>query len=95
MTFSRNDVLLNHISNIHIGIKNFRCEECGARFPLKVNLQIHINETHLHLRKFKCDFCEKCFARNQCYKTFYARNLRIYAGVCTIKLFTAVIYRFL
>lgn len=63
VTFSRCDVLKNHISSVHLGVKNFECNECDVKFAQKVHLRTHVREVHLNLKDFQCEFCKKFFAK--------------------------------
>jgi len=41
----------------------FNCNDCGASFIYKSQLQMHINAVHLKLKPYECDLCEMSFAR--------------------------------
>ena len=62
--FNLSSGLKSHISNIHEGKKDHRCETCGKSFSQAANMKIHIHAIHenVHVQ------CESCG------KTFFAKN---------------------
>ena len=43
--------------------KKFKCNDCGALFIHKFNLQRHINAIHLKLKPYVCDQCKMSFSQ--------------------------------
>ncbi|XP_026748011.1 zinc finger protein OZF-like isoform X2 [Trichoplusia ni] len=60
--------LAHHVAthSAHVGEngKRFICDECGAKFGKKYDLQIHINWEHLKIIKHRCNKCSKVFKSN-------------------------------
>ena len=44
-------------------LKPYECDDCGASFIMKSDLQMHINAVHLKLKPYECDLCAMSFAR--------------------------------
>ena len=55
-TFSKTRNLKNHISTVHEGMKNHKCETCGKAFCSKQYLYLHIGSVHEGIKNHKCDF---------------------------------------
>ena len=51
-----------HINAVHLKLKPYECDDCGASFIMKSDLQMHINAVHLKLKPYECDLCAMSFA---------------------------------
>ena len=51
---------MNHMSIIHEGKKDHRCETCGKWFGFESHLNNHIHSVHENVR-FQCDTCGKSY----------------------------------
>ena len=63
--FSNHQRLLDHISYIHEGKKNYGCDVCGSFFPTNNSLNCHKKCVHFKSLDFACTACGKCFVTNQ------------------------------
>ena len=53
----------SHISNVHEGEKNFKCEICDKMNSSKSNLQLHIDNVHkARIENYCCQFCQKNYS---------------------------------
>ena len=55
---------MNHISIVHEGEKNYKCEICGKDFGEKRHLKRHKDIVHEGLKPYKCDFCTSAFGQS-------------------------------
>ena len=56
MSFSSVSALNRHKSNQHLGLKNYQCNDCPAKFATKDNMVRHQQGDRHHFMYF----CEKC-----------------------------------
>lgn len=58
--------LTRHISNRHLRIRSFACEEdnCGRKFQTRLNLERHTKAVHLG-RPFACQICPRTFKNGE------------------------------
>ena len=55
---------------IHLGIKAFKCNECGKDFTTKLNLKHHVSVVHMKIKKISCTECD--------YKTSHKSHLKLH-----------------
>lgn len=74
---------LDH-QNMHLGIKQYKCELCSSTFTRRANLRTHKKVKHGHVDKkqlHECEFCGKIFtgpvARNE--------HIRKHTGYCPLR----------
>ena len=63
-----------HISNVHLKVKNYKCEICGKSFAQSGVLKRHHKAFHEQDKNFKCvkcNFCGKQFSENGQMKTCF------------------------
>ena len=53
-----------HIMKMHLGIDNFKCDECPFETKSASNLTQHYNEMHMNVR-FICKYCKKPYTKNE------------------------------
>ena len=53
-----------HIMKMHLGIDNFKCDECPFETKTASNLTQHYNEMHMNVR-FICKYCKKPYTKNE------------------------------
>ncbi|KAJ8704903.1 hypothetical protein PYW08_012223 [Mythimna loreyi] len=53
--------LNTHSRHVSESDKRFICDECGAKFVTKSNLQVHINWEHFKINTHRCTKCTKIF----------------------------------
>ena len=53
--------------------KKIECDRCGAKFPLKQNLNRHIEAVHEGKKPFKCDKCDVCFTQKSSMRTHISK----------------------
>ncbi|KAJ8706578.1 hypothetical protein PYW07_012656 [Mythimna separata] len=53
--------LTTHSRHVSESDKRFICDECGAKFVTKSNLQVHINWEHFKINTHRCTKCTKIF----------------------------------
>ncbi|CAH0602500.1 unnamed protein product [Chrysodeixis includens] len=56
--------MATHSRHVGESDKRFICDECGAKFVKKCDLQVHINWEHLKIMKHRCTKCSKVFKSN-------------------------------
>lgn len=61
ITFAKKGNKLRHILTVHNRLKQFECDQCGAKFGLKADLGRHKHRIH-ESRSFTCESCGKSFA---------------------------------
>ena len=54
-----------HKKYYHMGIVEFRCDQCQKPFPTNNKLQLHIKIKHEGVKKFVCKYCQSAFSTNQ------------------------------
>jgi len=62
-TFHNETFLKDHISTVHIGGVEHRCDECGKVLGSAITLKIHQRELHQRTCEQTCDGCGRQFAR--------------------------------
>ena len=55
--------LNTHYEINHVGLKNYKCYECGNGFGEAGSLKKHIDTVHENLKKYKCNECGKNFSQ--------------------------------
>jgi uncharacterized Zn-finger protein len=60
MYFSTTAINL-HIRNVHLLVRNYKCQLCTKRFGYNSDLNRHIRSVHTKEKPFKCYFCSKSF----------------------------------
>ena len=55
--FSNKYVKEQHHKDVHLKIKNFKCQHCDYRCVKQSNLRQHHKDVHLKLKDFKCSHC--------------------------------------
>ena len=59
ISFSRENLLQNHIAKTH-NQKGFQtCRICGQALSLNTNLRAHIDSVHKKIKSSKCEFCNQ------------------------------------
>lgn len=61
ITFAKRGNKMRHILTVHNRLKQFECDQCGAKFGLKADLGRHRFRIH-ESRSFTCESCGKSFA---------------------------------
>lgn len=61
ITFAKRGNKVRHILTVHNRLKQFECDQCGAKFGLKADLGRHRYRIH-ESRSFSCEACGKSFA---------------------------------
>ena len=47
-----------HVTTVHDGKKQFKCDICNAKFRLKCMLNQHVATVHEEKKQFKCEINE-------------------------------------
>jgi hypothetical protein len=64
--FKREEHLVRHISDAHIGANKFSCKYCEKSFKSKQYLNIHVLNIHsAFFTNFECHICQKSFVQKQ------------------------------
>ena len=53
---------MKHISFVHEGFRNYKCDLCDKGFNQPGHLKRHINSVHEQLKNHKCGLCEKAYS---------------------------------
>lgn len=62
-TFRNEDLLLEHIKDVHFDVKELQCNICNKMFSRSCQLRNHLI-MHTGVRKFTCNICEKKFKQS-------------------------------
>ena len=54
--------LKRHVTLVHEGVKDHKCEMCGKAFSMKVNMERHISQVHEGKKDHTCEYCGLAFA---------------------------------
>ena len=57
----RKDTLNSHVTTVHVGKKQFKCDICKTDFGRKYTLNNHIEAIHEGKKQFKCEICDTRF----------------------------------
>ena len=61
---SKKNIRMNvKVSSMKKYPKKFTCNDCGASFNFKCQLQIHVDTVHLKLKPYECDSCKMLFSK--------------------------------
>ena len=63
-TFGSNFALQRHNQAVHLGHRNFTCQNCGEAFSQRTQLQNHIRRHHENVQ-IQCQICQETFANVQ------------------------------
>ena len=66
--------LHKHMAKIHLGIRPFICDKCGASYSDEPELRLHIAR-HAESKPYSCNLCS--------YSTFQKGSLRCKCSVCS------------
>ena len=53
-----------HVTAVHQGLKEYKCEECNQEFARPASLRSHIDTVHEGKKPYKCDRCDKRFSHS-------------------------------
>ena len=71
--YKSNVNLLSHFNTIHLGQKNFFCEQCGKTFSRGTSLSAH-KKLHDGIKQFQCNYCNVAYAEKRNLMNHIARN---------------------
>ena len=64
--FNREENLIRHISEVHIGADKLSCKYCGKLFKRKQHLNVHVLDSHSpFFTHFECHICQKNFGQKR------------------------------
>jgi hypothetical protein len=61
-TFTKSDILKEHVLGVHEKCRDFKCEYCGKDFPSLRRVNIHVKI--IHKSSVKCDICDKVISNS-------------------------------
>ena len=60
-SFKSKESRQNHVSFVHLKVKNRVCKFCGKAFASRYHLERHMRNVHQKVLKYKCNHCGKVF----------------------------------
>ena len=84
-TFTRPDSFKKHVKDVHLKIRDWKCEDCGSNFTNNYSLKDHIKS--FHQRDYKCSKCDSIFSRRYGLKKHEknAHNIQSHGNVVDIE----------
>ncbi|XP_073963980.1 uncharacterized protein isoform X7 [Choristoneura fumiferana] len=81
--FPQPHFVLRHQRTVHMGEKNYRCDQCDKSFPEKRYLERHAL-AHMDIRNFACDLCGKRFKWKKNLYTHMDIHMNVRRHVCAV-----------
>jgi len=83
--FAGNQTLRQHINDVHLKLKPYKCEKCKKCFSQGHNLKFHMNSVHLKVKPYKCHLCSySCGNRSNLTKHIDTVHLNVKRHLCEI-----------
>ena len=60
MSFTDQYYLASHKKNVHVGLRNYKCDYCPKAFKISAALRRHV-DIHVENYKAQCEICDKKF----------------------------------